>query len=243
MSVEHTVITASVVNVFVTSNINTFTSERRFPKILTIYALKGKLELLTGASSANMVIQLFSKDDKLVTELTDNDAILGSYPVDDGMRIHVIDSNIKPGEFEDVSNVERFTISEDEYSKKQDSMRNFLKANKMGKYAEEGNSDTAAKAELEEQMANSIKVDDRCEVNVPGQMARRGTVKFVGTVHFKPGHWVGIQYDEPLGKNDGSVSGQRYFECPQKYGGFVKPENVKVGDYPEETLDDEDDEL
>lgn len=45
------------------------------------------------------------------------------------------------------------------------------------------------------------KVGDRCEVD-PG--AKRGVVKFVGRAEsLAPGFWVGIQYDEPLGKHDG----------------------------------------
>jgi dynactin complex subunit len=40
--------------------------------------------------------------------------------------------------------------------------------------------------------------------------------------------WVGVKYDEPLGKNDGSIKGHRYFQCKDKFGGFIIPGNCRV---------------
>ncbi|KAF7543187.1 hypothetical protein G7Z17_g10936 [Cylindrodendrum hubeiense] len=62
----------------------------------------------------------------------------------------------------------------------------------------------------------------------PGQTVqlsdgRKGTVRYAGPTHFQVGEWVGIELDEKTGKNDGSVQGERYFDCPTGYGMFVKP--------------------
>eukprot|EP00095_Tigriopus_kingsejongensis_P003532 maker-scaffold106_size358372-snap-gene-0.14 protein:Tk03532 transcript:maker-scaffold106_size358372-snap-gene-0.14-mRNA-1 annotation:"tubulin folding cofactor b" len=241
------VITETLVNVFISSNCNSFTSEKKFAKDLTIADLKGKLELITGASSLSMVISAFDKNDKPVCELSDDAALLGSYPLDSGMRIHVLDTTKNKDEFENLANVEKFELSKEDYSKRDDTVQSFLKRNKMGKYNEEElrkmEEEKAKVDEEENALMKAMHIGDRCEVKAPGAMTRRGEVKYLGQVDFKTGNWVGVKYDEPLGKNDGCVDGKRYFSCPDKYGGFVKLAHVTVGDFPEESLDLSDDEM
>ncbi|KAK1826324.1 dynactin subunit 1 [Podospora conica] len=62
----------------------------------------------------------------------------------------------------------------------------------------------------------------------PGQRivlsdGRHATVRYVGHAAFAPGEWVGIELDDSSGKNDGSVGGERYFDCPMGRGMFVRP--------------------
>ena len=51
--------------------------------------LKGKLELLTGATAANMKLELYNNENTLLCKVDNDDAMLGSYPAEDGMRLHV----------------------------------------------------------------------------------------------------------------------------------------------------------
>ena len=41
------------------------------------------------------------------------------------------------------------------------------------------------------------------------------------------GAWYGVELDRPVGKNDGAVSGKRYFTCKPKHGVFAPPTRVQ----------------
>ncbi|XP_051528217.1 CAP-Gly domain-containing linker protein 1 isoform X3 [Myxocyprinus asiaticus] len=53
-----------------------------------------------------------------------------------------------------------------------------------------------------------------------------GVIQFLGETQFAPGQWAGVVLDEPIGKNDGSVSGVRYFQCDALKGIFTRPSKL-----------------
>ena len=61
---------------------------------------------------------------------------------------------------------------------------------------------------------------------------RTALVHYIGSPHFAPGNWIGVVLDDATGKNDGSVQGQRYFDCQPGHGMFVRPGAATVIDQP-----------
>jgi len=55
---------------------------------------------------------------------------------------------------------------------------------------------------------------------------RLATIRYIGDAHFQHGEWIGVELDDESGKNDGSVQGQRYFDCGPGRGMFVRPAAV-----------------
>jgi hypothetical protein len=53
-----------------------------------------------------------------------------------------------------------------------------------------------------------------------------GHVRFIGETAFRPGVWVGVALLRPKGKNDGTVQGVRYFECPPDHGLFARAQKL-----------------
>ncbi|XP_055587035.1 tubulin-folding cofactor B [Uranotaenia lowii] len=231
---------ADVVKINISNSHNDAVSfERRYSKSLKISEFKAKLEPITGGLAGTMRLELYSGD-RLVAKLDDDNQLLGYYPVEDGMRVHVIDNFAFVQE-----NVQKFELSQDEYDKKQDSVRSYLKRNKLGKYNEEEVAQLERERKKQEEedarKLEQAEIGSRCKVTTKGHPTRLGTVMYKGELEGKTGVFLGVKFDEPLGANDGTCEGKRYFECPPKYGSFVAAKAVEIGDFPPENdgLDDE----
>ncbi|VDO76581.1 unnamed protein product [Heligmosomoides polygyrus] len=226
----------------ISSNVTEFPYEKKYPASLTLGELKKKLELVVGAVAETINIELHNAEGKFVSSLTDGSKSLKELGVRDGMRLHAVDTSGGNAELQDDSMVEKFTISEEQYNQREDSVRAWKKK-LLAQNAGGQESTAAAGDEAKESAAEDIKVGDRCEVRIRGAMSRRGVVSFNGKTKFKGGIWIGITYDEPVGKNDGAVAGVRYFQCDDKHGGFVRPVDVVVGDFPPLPIENDMDEI
>ena len=230
---------------------------------MTIEAVKEKFRTHIGTHIDHQ--RLILKDGgRVICEMTDNLRMLGFYSVVSGNEIHVIDTDpfslSRNGGLTDVSLVEKYRISDENYDKRQNTIRQYIRDQRAKdpnfKLKPKSTPATAGGAGFSgfgagavpegpppgPESVEGVTVGSRCEV-MPG--ARRGVVRFVGEAAvLKAGFWVGVQFDEPLGRNDGSIKGERLFECPAGFGAFVRGKNVACGDFPERDLlaDDEDEE-
>lgn len=77
-------------------------------------------------------------------------------------------------------------------------------------------------ADAHDEFVDDFRVGERVWVN--GN--KPGFIQFLGETQFAPGQWAGIVLDEPIGKNDGSVAGVRYFQCEPLRGIFTRPSKL-----------------
>jgi tubulin-folding cofactor B len=254
------------------SNLQQKHVDLRWDMHATVLDVKIRLTKHCGTPAQDMRLILRDGEGRDLCAMDDDDRPLGFYSVQNGHTIHIIDTNpyslSAGGGLEDTSLVKKYEMSDEEYNKRKNTLRAYKREQlkkdpnfkfDFSKHAGKGagakgeggeaKSDAAAapKAHPGPESTAHITVGMRAEV-APG--ARRGEVMFVGAIYgMPPGHWVGVRFDEPVGKSDGVVKGKRVFECHARYGGFVRAHNLNVGDFPERDLmdmsdsDDSDEEL
>eukprot|EP00124_Ichthyophonus_hoferi_P003233 Ihof_evm6s269 gene=Ihof_evmTU6s269 len=168
---------------------------------LTLPGAQEKLELVSGILGEHQVLDLLDVAENVVAKVNNDSYYLKDYPVADGMTLKVTTTGPPPRTAEEESGVPKFELTDAEYDKRTDTVRDFKRRMKLGRFGEE-EAGASASATSEEQVPQ-MNVGQRCLVTVLGLPPRLGTVRFVGQPHFKPGWWIGVEYDEPVGKNDG----------------------------------------
>ncbi|KAI9815729.1 MAG: hypothetical protein M1827_002125 [Pycnora praestabilis] len=216
-------------------------SERRITPAWSISQLKTKLESVTGIppSSQRLTLRLPNQQG-IIIEAPDEEGVqLARYPLQPYAEINVTDTrppSARP-HLPSASSVPKYEMPSSEYEQRSDSVLAYKKANKLGRF--DPNAPEIEKARLErleeEVEERGIQLGLRCRVDTSD--VRRGTIKHVGPIPEIPSHnpksvWIGVEFDEPVGKNDGSIGGKKYFDCREKNGVFVRPDRVEVGDWP-----------
>jgi tubulin-folding cofactor B len=237
------------INVFITSDLTQ--SERRVSPLWDLAFFKRRLEQITGIAPQHQTILVYpsqTSNEHTVVSDSQNYSAEADTRVTVGdlvapyCRVHVKDDDrelvlhhLEAGE--DYG----FSLSEEEYARRNDSVLQWKKQQQLGRFDPRFDEIKARNLAENAAVAARVHVGDRCRViNIEGE--RRGTVRFVGAVPaIDQGEqtWVGIEFDEPVGKHDGSVGGTRVFACRRNHGSFVKPKQVEVGDFPEETYSDD----
>eukprot|EP01083_Nonionella_stella_P001363 3924_1 len=64
-----------------------------------------------------------------------------------------------------------------------------------------------------------------------------GTVRFIGTPYSvkDSGVFYGVELDEPIGKNNGTVKGRWYFTCKDRFGVFLNASGLTALTTPHDT--------
>merc|ERR1712039_786577 len=188
------------------SNLKARMFELRLDRHMTIETVKEKLRSHTGTGSAFMHLTLLDGDGQVVADMSNDELMLGYFSPMDGWTIHITDldphSLSAGGALEDVSLVQKYQISEDDYLKREgnflrwkeekqaaDPSWSFSKEIKQRQDAQRMKADPSYVPEPpkeritdDEHMAElvaTMKVGDRCEVTVGG---KRGSVQFVGKI-------------------------------------------------------------
>lgn len=69
-------------------------------------------------------------------------------------------------------------------------------------------STTSLSSSVSQRAKDELKIGDRVIVSSM-QGSKTGVLKYQGPTDFAGGEWYGVELDEPIGKNDGSVCGKR----------------------------------
>ncbi|SOV76128.1 tubulin-specific chaperone, putative [Plasmodium sp. gorilla clade G3] len=232
--------------------------EIKLNKFDSIKNIKKKIYTHTGTSYDNMNLYAYDQNDIDNTQvfLSNDEYCLNDYNVKDNYIIYIQEKNKTYNSDDIIYNIDdeqklqklahlKYTMNDEEYDKRPDNIRNFLKKlreknitqTNLSNQQEENNSknndyDPISSSNI---LNNSYdqelyQIGKRCRIKLGD---RRGILKFVGNIKNNNDLFVGVDLDEPLGNSDGMYKKKKLFECKgDKYGYIGNINSIEVGDFP-----------
>ena len=108
---------------------------------------------------------------------------------------------------------------------------NMSKTKKAGKKKKKKESTTTPDANTAASADGLTESDVGCHVRVAG-VGEDGVLRFVGPHHESGSERYGIEFQNPVGKNNGTVKGHVYFVCKKNHGQLCVPKKVSRANGP-----------
>lgn len=211
-----------------------------FPQDIHLSQLCEKIYPLTGISTNSMRLTFEGEGNKVLDIISDPLSISDTLPLvkyDTVDRILVEDTDVNSvanqlRQCNDDHDVATFKLLEKDYAQKSDTVLNWKIQNKLGRFDPQYKARLDKDRKLQLEKMGKLEFNQRCSIKTKDQLERRGYLRFMGKIPEINQHdiWCGVEFDEPVGKNNGSFNGQIYFgPVNENYGAFVKPNNVETG--------------
>jgi tubulin-folding cofactor B len=205
----------AALTIFVTHSMtDKFLLELKLQPDMTVADLKKRLVSHCGTEPQHQHLSLLDGANVFVAALEDDAMTMRATGVCDRWTIHVLDSDPSAisASLSDVSTVQKVELCEEAAEARKAEFAAFKATKAKPAVDDEHLADVAA----------TIAVGNACSAN-----GKRAMVAYVGKIpEIAPGWWVGVEYAEAVGKNDGSIMGTRYFACADNMGGFVRPDKI-----------------
>lgn len=114
------------------SNLKAKFMEIRLDLHMRVALLKQKLCFHCGTPASSMILHLKDENGKLLATLSDDSSMLGYYSPYDGATLHIVDTDPTSlsanGWLEDTSKVQKYVMSDEDYSKRDNTFRKYKEA-------------------------------------------------------------------------------------------------------------------
>jgi len=217
-------------------DLKSFYCKRRFPASeWTLGEFRSYIEQLLDIKIENLVLLLHSQE----LTIDRNDDLLCSIETLSENDTIVIDSHRRADDIDNVNRLsEKYRMSDEVYAQRKDTLKDYLKTNKVGKYSDhssllyslshKNNQQKRKLRELNRIKLNKIEIGMHVEVNEPMLNTRYGEVVYIGMLRGIYDEFVGVIFDGPCGDSNGCDGIIRYFDAKRKYASFIRPEYIEI---------------
>lgn len=191
----------------------------------TLEQIKARIETITGVPPASQMLTVTDPHghSRRSLESFGPSTTVAAMGITEKSQIDVSDTRPRDQRLDFNGEVEKYEMPLSDYEKRSDSVLEWKRQNRLGRF-QETPLQTPMHEEIEEEC--SLTVGKDCWVKLANG-TKKAQIAYVGSVEGIPaGTWVGLRLHEALGKNDGSVKGKRYFDAEANHGVFVRPSPV-----------------